>query len=212
MKTLLCLFFTVGLAVSSAGLTSNFSFEGTFLTDDQVQLFDFTLATDSTVSMVSWGYGGGTNANSQVIPAGGFDTYFTWFGSDGTQISTDDDCNGGPGNPRNRACLDAFAQVSLPAGSYILALTQSGNLPAGSLSDGFIEQGQGNFTANGPCTAFCDTFGNTDNGSWAVDILNVTSATEVGVPSTPEPSTWVLSIGGMALLLAALRRGRNQTA
>ena len=30
MKTLLCLFFTAGLAVSTATITSNFSFEGTF--------------------------------------------------------------------------------------------------------------------------------------------------------------------------------------
>ena len=63
----------------------------------------------------------------------------------------------------------------LPAGSYILALTQSGNDPNGNLSDGFTEQGQGDFTANGGCQAFCDIFGNTDNGNWAVDILNVAS-------------------------------------
>lgn len=210
MKTLLCLFFTVGLAISTATTGSNFSFEGLFLTDDQVQLFDFTLGASSTITMQSWGYGGGTNAANLVIPAGGFDTFFTWYGSDGSQIGTADDCGAGPGHSHNGACLDAYAQVTLPAGSYILALTQAGNDPNGSLSDGFTEQGQGNFTANGNCPAFCDTFGNTDNGKWAVDILNVTSATQVG--ATPEPSTWVLSIGGIALLLAALRRRGNQAA
>jgi hypothetical protein len=207
MKTLLCLFFTAAVAVSTA--ENNFSFEGTFLTDDQAQLFDFTLATGSTITFQSWGYGGGVNNAGTNIPAGGFDTFFTWYGSDGTQIGTDDDgC--GAGHPHNGACLDAFAQVFLPAGSYVLALTQSGNEPIGSLSDGFTEQGQGNFTANGPCPAFCDVFGNTDNGNWAVDILNVTSAAAVAV--TPEPSTCVLSIGGIALLLAALRRRGNKTA
>jgi hypothetical protein len=210
MKTLLCLFFTAGLAVSTVEAQNNFSYEGLFLTDDQVQLFDFTLASGSTVTMESWEYGGGTNAHNQVIPAGGFDSYFTWYGSDGSQIGTDDDCNGGPGHPHNGACLDAYAQVFLPAGSYVLALTESGNFPNGSLSDGFTEEGQGNFTANGNCPAFCDTFGNTDNGNWAVDILNVTSATQAG--ATPEPSTWVLSIGGIALLLVAWRRRANQAA
>jgi hypothetical protein len=211
MKTLLCLFFTAGLAVSTVQAQSNFSFEGLFLTDDQVQLFDFTLATGSTVTMQSLGYGGGTNANNQLIPAGGFDSFFTWYGSDGSQIGTDDDCNGGLGQPHNGACLDAFAQVFLQAGSYTLALTQSGNEPIGDLSDGFTEQGQGDFTANGSCPAFCDVLGNTDNGNWAVDILNVTSATQVGVSATPEPSTWVLSIGGITLLVAWRRRG-NQAA
>jgi hypothetical protein len=211
LKTLLCLFFTAGLAVSTAA-NNNFSFEGLFLTDDQVQLFDFALAADSTVTMESWGYGGGTNATGTVIPAGGFDSFFTWYASDGSQIGTDDDCNGGPGHAHNGACLDAYASVFLPAGNYVLALTQSGNFPMGSLSDGFTEQGQGNFTANGNCPAFCDTFGNTDNGNWAVDILNVNSATQVGAPATPEPSTWVLSVGSIALLLVALRRRANQAA
>ncbi len=212
MKTLLCLFFTAGLAVSTATLSSNFSFEGLFLTDDQVQLFDFTLATGSTVTMESWGYGGGTNAHGDVIPAGGFDTYFTWYGSDGSMIGQDDDCDGGPGHSHNGGCVDAYGQANLGPGSYILALTQSGNIPLGDLSDGFFQQGAGDYTASGSCAAFCDTSGNTDSGNWAVDILNVTSATEEGVPATPEPSTWVLSIGGIALLLVAWRRRGNQAA
>jgi hypothetical protein len=159
--------------------------------------------------MQSWGYGGGTNAADQVIPAGGFDSYFTWFGSDGSQIGQNDDgC--GAGHLHNGACLDAFTSVFLSAGSYTLALTQSGNNPNGNLSDGFTEQGQGNFTANGSCPAFCDGLGNTDNGNWAVDILGVASATEVG--ATPEPSTWVSSLAGIALLLVAWRRHGNQSA
>jgi hypothetical protein len=211
MKTLLCLFFTAGLAVSTATISSNFSFEGLFLTDDQVQLFDFTLASGSTVTLQSWGYGGGTNSANTVIAPGGFDSYFTWYASDGTQIGQDDD-SCGAGHAHNGTCLDAYAQVFLPAGSYTLALTQYYNLPNGNLSDGFSEQGQGNFTANGGCLAFCDIFGNTNNGNWAVDILNVASATQVGGSATPEPSTWVLSIAGLALIPMAWRRRSNQSA
>jgi hypothetical protein len=215
MKTLLCLFFTAGLAVSTATISNSYSFEGLFLTDADVQLFDFTLATGSTVTIASWGYGGGTNFANQVIPAGGFDSYFTWYGSDGSMIGQNDDVgctNGRNENTTTGACLDAYASVVLPAGSYTLALTQSGNDPQGDLIDGFTEVGQGDFTANGSCLAFCDTFGGIDNGNWAVDILNVTSATEVGAGATPEPSTWLLSIGGIALLLVALRRSGNQAA
>ena len=87
-------------------------------------------------------------------------------------------------------------------------LTESGNDPNGSLSDGFGEQGQGDFTASGSCTAFCDTFGNTDDGNWAVDISNVTSAS---VPtSTPEPAAILLGGGGLALIGLAKRRRANK--
>ncbi len=219
MKTLLCLFFTAAVAVSTVQAQSNYSFEGLFLTDDQVQLFDFTLATGSTVTLQSLEYGGGTNAHSQVIPAGGFDTFFTLFAGDGTQISTNDDIGCGGATNKNiitGVCLDAYTSGPLPAGSYVLALTQSANEPIGNLGDGFTEAGQGDYTpafyGTPGCTAFCDAFGGIDNGNWAVDILNVTSATEVGAGATPEPSTWVLSTGGIALLLVALRRRGNQAA
>ena len=219
MKTLLCLFFTAGLAVSTATIsTSNYSFEGLFLTDDQVQLFDLTLATPGTVTFQTWGYGGGTNANHTVIAPDGFESLLTWFGPDGSYIDNSNGC--GAGNTYQGACLDASGQWLFAAGTYTLALTQVGNFAnspdgfPGDLGFGFSQQGNGDYTPGfNPipgCTAFCGTLGTQENGNWAVDILGVTSATEVG--ATPEPSTWVLSIGGIALLLVALRRRGNQAA
>ena len=186
-----------------------------------MQLFDFTLATPETVTFQTWGYGGGTNALGTVIPPGGFESLLTWFGSDGSYIDNSSSC--GAGNTYLDACLDAYGQVALGAGTYTLALTQSGN--SATCADGFpgdvlcpfSEEGQGDYTPiatdNPDCTAFCGTFPPTqENGNWAVDILNVTSATEEGAGATPEPSTWLLSIGGIALLLVALRRRGNQAA
>jgi hypothetical protein len=205
MRTSLCVLFVLAIAVSTAQADS-FSFAGSFLTDDQVQLFDFTLTSAATVTFQSFGYAGGTNQAGTVIPPGGFDSYFTWFDSAGNQIATDDDGLDNEGcvdvGESNGACLDAFAQPLLTAGSYTLALTESGNDPNGSLSDGFSEQGQGDFTANGPCPAFCDVFGNQDNGNWAVDILNVSSIQN----STPEPVTMLLAGCGIALIGLAKRR------
>jgi PEP-CTERM motif len=218
VKTLLCLFFTAGVAISTA-TTSNFSFEGLFLTDDQVQLFDFTLTAPETVTFQTWGYGGGTNAHGTVIAPDGFESLLTWFGSDGTFINNSNSC--GSGNLYLGACLDASGQMPLAAGTYTLALTQEGNVAncadflPGDLSCGFSQQGNGNYTpaATGlpGCTAFCGTLFTQEDGHWAVDILNVASATEVS-GATPEPSTWILSIAGIALLLVASRRRGNQAA
>jgi MYXO-CTERM domain-containing protein len=207
VRTALCLFL-VGAAAVSTVQADSLSFQGTFSTDDQVQLFDFTLLSTATVTLQSFGYAGGTNQADTVIPPGGFDSYFTWFDSAGNQIGTDDDGLDNLGcvgvGKHNGACLDAFAQPTLTAGSYTLALTVSGNDPNGSLSDGFSQQGQGDFTANGPCLDFCDAFGNQDSGNWAVDIVNVSSASNSG--TAPEPATMLLAGGGLVLIGLARRR------
>jgi hypothetical protein len=186
------------LAASTA--FASVSFQGAFATDDQIELFQFSIGTTQTVTIVGWGYGGGTNAANTVIPPGGFDTLFTLFDGTGSQIGTFDDCGAGSGqNPNHGACLDSYYQDTLPSGSYFLALTESGNDPNGDLGDGFSQQGQGNFTC---APGFCDLFGNQDNGNWAIDFVNVDSAADV---TAPEPASFLLT-GGAAALLALSRR------
>jgi hypothetical protein len=196
LARLLAGMFTLGVGARAA----NFSFQGTFGTDDQVELINFTLNSAATANMVSFGYGGGTNSMGTAIPPGGFDTFFTLFAGDGSQIDTNDDGGCGNVNAGNGGCFDAWLSENLAAGSYTLALTQSGNDPMGSLSDGFTEQGQGNFTCP---QGFCDAFGDQQNGSWAVDILNVDSASQADAGSAaPEPGSYQLT--GVALLLLTL--------
>jgi len=204
------------LGASMLQAQDNFSFQGTFSTDDQVQLFDFTLASPETVTFQTWGYGGGTDAANTVISPGGFENLLTWFASDGSYINNSSAC--GAGNTYQDACLDAYGQVPLSAGTYVLALTQSGNsancpdnMP-GDLTCGFSQQGNGNYTpgttGDPGCTAFCGTFGTQEDGNWAVDILKVNSASVVS--ATPEPVTMLLSGCGLALIgLAERRVARN---
>jgi hypothetical protein len=198
--------------VASATLQgSSFSFQGSFGSDDQLQLFNFSISSNTSVTLISFGYGGGTNAAAAVIPKGGFDTLFTLFQADGTQVgSFDDDPGCAHTNSNHGACLDAYFNGPLQAGSYQLALTQSGNDPIGNLADGFTEQGQGNFTANNcsPSHPFCDTFGNPNDGHWAIDISGVNSASESGVP---EPFSIGLSACGLALLGIIYRRRMPQS-
>ncbi len=189
--------FTCVLALALPAAADNISFQGTFATDDRIQLFDFTVNSTTTVTLVSLAYGGGTNSASKVIPAGGFDSFFTLFAADGSQINTNNDGGCGLVNAGRGGCLDAYLSETLNAGSYILALTESGNEPAGNLGDGFIEQGQGNFTC---VQGFCDAFGNHQNGTWAVDIRNVQSASAV-----PEPATLPLICVFLSVFAAKFR-------
>jgi hypothetical protein len=207
------LFLFIGAtALSTLQAQDNFSFQGIFLTDDQVRLFDFTLASPETVTFQTWGYGGGTNALDQVIAPDGFESLLTWFEPDGSYIDNSASC--GAGNSYKDACLDANGQVSLGVGTYTLALTQAGNSAncpdgfPGDLACGFSRQGNGDYTpvttGDVGCTAFCGTFGTQENGHWAVDILNVSSAS-----ATPETATMLLAGCGLALIGLAKRRERT---
>jgi hypothetical protein len=196
------------LAISASSLLAgSFSFTGTFVTDDQVELFDLTLASTSSVTFETLSYGGGTNSLGNTIDPGGFDTRLTWYQSDGTEIGSDDGGHCGDTNSYLGACNDAFFNGTLAAGSYILALTQDGNDPNGALSDGFSEQGNPNFTATGACAQFCDSLsGDQLTGNWAVDILAVDSASAQS--STPEPGTTALTGIGLYLLGLTARSRR----
>jgi hypothetical protein len=204
MRTLVFLFFGAGAALSMAQAQSNFSFEGVFQTDDQVQLISFAVDSGATVTFQTYGYGGGTNAANTLVPAGGFQSELTWFSADGTQFGNFGSGCGSAGLGNSGFCLDTFTRPFLPAGTYTLALTESGNDPAGALSAGFTEQGQGDFTANGSCTAFCGAFGDQDNGNWAVDISSADAASEVG--AVPEPVTFALTASGISLIALTARR------
>src|SRR5215467_15619437 len=67
IPALFCLCLSTG--ISSA---NNFSFVGVFSQDDQLEFFMFT-APSANVTVRTWGYAGGTNADGQLISAGGFD-------------------------------------------------------------------------------------------------------------------------------------------
>jgi len=109
-------------------------------------------------------------------------------------------------------------------GTYTLAISMYSNPAAGNLSDGFLIPVQGypvpgNYTCmvgapgvqGSPATVpetdpFCDEFlpGAERTGSWALDIINVDSATQVG--ATPEPGTISLMLLAGIVLQAVARR------
>jgi hypothetical protein len=173
---------------------------GSFTTDSQVQLFNFTVSSSSLVTIRTLGYAGGPDAYGFNIARGGFDPIVSLFNSAGALIAEQDD-----GSPRvdsvTGAALDSLTSLVLAAGVYRVALTEAFNFALGpTFADGFLETGQGNFTSIFGCAAgrFCDATGNGRTGNYALEI--------VGVGVVPEPATLVL----LGLGFAALRGIRRK--
>lgn len=62
------------LAVFATGAqATDLCFTGNFNHDNDVQQFTFTVSSTSSVSLRSWSYAGGMNANGDTIARGGFD-------------------------------------------------------------------------------------------------------------------------------------------
>jgi hypothetical protein len=176
---------------------------------NDVLLYSFTLSAASSLTIQSYGYGGsssapgGTNAAGSVIPAGGFDTYFSLFDGTGptaTFLTSNDDGLCPPGTP-SPACHDSTLALNpLAAGSYTLAVSVfdnfsfAENFGTGTLGDGFI--GLGDY--------FDAASGTVRSSDYAVDI------SAGGLVATPEPAAWpVVAVGLLVLVLANSLQSRN---
>ncbi|MDD5271932.1 MAG: DVUA0089 family protein [Methylovulum sp.] len=173
------------LLSSQSALAADFSFTGNFTQDSDVQLFNFSLAADSSSLIIdTLSLNGGVNAAGTTIASGGFDPYLAIFReTDGQWFYSTEIKNAGD---------EAFiADSPLFAGNYILALTQTDNFRADDhLSDGFAYAlGLTSFAS----IAFT-TNGGGGSGHWAVDIKNVDSA---DIPPVPTPEALTLTLMGM---------------
>ena len=193
---------------TTPAFSGTISFTGNFVNDNDVQLLALSLLSDATVTLQTLGYGGGTNGNGQVIPAGGFESVLQVYAAPsgmavGGPIQPGPNPTCGPRTPdpgRLGFCQDAYLQMFLTAGNYSVALTQSPNDPLGNLSDGFFYVDavpDPNFN-NG----FVGTFGFQGTSAWAVDI-SFPGATQV-----PEPATALLTMTGLIVSGIASRKRR----
>ena len=200
----LSLFLALLLSLTIQASASDISFRGTAAGDDSVQLFTFNVASTSAITVRTYSYAGGTDSAGAVIPEGGFDPYIALFSGSGALIADNDDAPGVPTSPVTLSAYDAFLTQTLAAGSYTLALGQFDNFAVGpNLAAGFIETGDATFTSAFGCSnrSFCDIDGNNRTNAWAVDFLNVASATGPGGPiaPVPEPVPATLLFAGLSL-------------
>ena len=196
-----CLLGMAGTSVQAATV----SYTGSFLQDDNIQSFAFSLAAPGVVTLQTFSYSGGTNGAGAVIAAGGFDPTVTLLTSSGTLLLFQDDatpeCNVVAADPVTGECFDVYLTTVLGAGSYLAVLTQFDNHAIGpNLANGFTRSGTGNFTAIFGCAPgiFCDVDADARTGAFALDI---TTPTVVPVPA----AAWLFA-GGLAALTRFRRR------
>lgn len=175
---------------------STMNYTGTLATDDQVQLYPYTAPQAGTVVFSTDSYA-----------SGGFVPILSLFNSAGFEIGSDGGdatCSAGmSADSGTMMCDDARLSENLAAGTYSLAVTEFFNAPIGpNLSDGFLMQGQGDFTG-----ATCGTTG----GFYETDIAPCVQRTNnfsVNITSTPEPNTvW---LGALPLIALGLVRRRSR--
>lgn len=190
------IFLTTGATTHAEA--ANFSFQSSLSTDDDIQLFNFTVDSTSDVILKTLSYAGGTQADGTSIPDGGFDPILAVFDDTGNFIDSNDDGNPPfvPVDPTTGESRDSYLELTLAPGNYTVAISQYDNFFKGSSGDnislGFFRQGEGNFTAGlcpGTATQFCDLSGDERTGELAVDVLNVDNGVAI-----PEPLT-VLGTG-----------------
>jgi hypothetical protein len=196
--------FSILAVMAFPGFAGTLSYTGVFTNDNDVQLLSFSVLTDTTVTLRTFGYGGGTNAAGTPIAPGGFESVLQIF-----DAVTGDASSGPilPGIAPNCAplnpvpanlgfCRDAYGQVFLAAGDYQVALTQYDNLAnSTNLSGGFTYDADPNFASG-----FVGTFGFQGDGHWALDI---TTPDSTGVP---EPASALLTIPVLLLAGLSLRK------
>jgi hypothetical protein len=182
------------------------SYTGTFSTPEDDWIIPITLTSSGNVTLQTYGFGGGTNAAGNVIPAGGFDPLVGLFeGTGDTALFLDgtaDNLSNYPSEPS--ACPPAglvtigsvpaqcgdvqLTFTGLAAGTYTVLLSDANYVPnavyevTGYLGDGFSDLTGGSLPFQ-TCYDLSDC--NTDTANWALDIT-----TSAGASSAPEPASF----------------------
>jgi hypothetical protein len=219
----LCILVPALLAAGCA-FADTVSYTGTLNSPEDTWETDATLSSAGTLTIQTWGFGGGTNAAGTVVPSGGFDPFVGVFDSSGDLIQGTSDglsnytsFTGCPpaglvtigSVPDN--CGDITMSLALAAGTYTVLLSDAEYIPNaifdnpsyGNLSEGFTDFTGGAFQT---CADLTDC--NNDTANWALEVT-----TPANVTATPEPGSLVVcGLGLMAIVAWKLKKEKTNEA
>ena len=200
------------------------SYTGTLASPEDIFATTVSVAAGGSVTLQTYGFGGGVNAAGTPIAPGGFDPFVGLFSGTGDSAVFVDGTSDilttfTPGCPPAGTvtigsvagqCGDVNFQVTgLAAGTYTVLLTDGEYLPAalfedaGTLADGFVD-----FTAGVFQTCVDENNCNTDTSNWALDVTAGSGSTTP--PAVPEPPSVALTALGMVFVACwTCRRGRE---
>jgi len=197
---------------SAYAIPADFDFSGAFSADNDIVLLDFSVGVDSNITIFSSSWGDDLGTGDGYVADAGFDPILAIWDSFGNQVAEQDDgsiegTTASNGTDYTHGVWDSFFDVFLVAGDYTASIAQYDNFSVStSLADGFINDGNANFTtAFGAESLFNGVWSGDDSrtGDWAFHILNVEAASQTTVP---EPSIIALFAAGLFGIGFARRR------
>ncbi len=197
-----------GLVIAAPAHAGAVGASGTFAQDDAVAILSFSTLASGTVTIETFGYGGGTDATGRVVAAGGFDPVFALFTGAGQLLGYGDD-GATRLDPVSGAAFDAVLTINLVAGDYFVAVSQFDNFAVGpTFAAGFLEAGRPAYTGAFGCSAgrFCDINGFNRTGAFDLSVSG-----NAVVAAVPEPGTFGLLGLGLACLGVAQRWRRRRS-
>jgi hypothetical protein len=218
---------TAALSPSARANGTSLSFTGTLASPENTFDVTLNLTSGSTVTLQTYGFGGGMNQAGTVISPGGTDPFLAIFSGTGSSapILTDGSMNpygtsldltnyanpnfggcppaGAPVIGGSAQCGDITMTIPLAAGTYTVVLSDGQYIANAVFDNGTLGEGFSDFTGG----AFCNI---NINGAACPDPLGGAYALDItGLPATtvtPEPGTFVLYASGLILMGYLIRK------
>lgn len=228
---------TVALIAAIAAVTTvsladtTTSYVGTLATSESSFETTLTLTSAESVTLQTYGFGGGTNGNGAVIAPGGTDPFLAIFSGIGSGATILTDASSNPfgtaldlGNystftgcpPANTVsdfgdttCGDITMNfASLAAGTYTIVLSDGQYIANAVFDDGTLGEGFSDLTGG----VFCNTVDTTGtpcpntSGAYALDVT--TSGSSTPPPPMPEPPASLLLAASLCCIVIYQFRNR----